>query len=163
MLRTALDAFRPRWPRLTSYPALPIRTVTIAGLTGALGPALLSALCEAGFTVQALTQDVASARAAAAAGMATDGGAARSSNNNNEVTFRSTDYHDPAALVALLRGQDAVVSCLGDSAAAVAAQRALIAAAVEAGVRRFVPSEFGADTTHGRVRENPFFGAKVSY
>lgn len=48
-------------------------------------------------------------------------------------------------LVDALRGQDAVVVCIARGGA-IQAQTTIIDAAVEAGVKLFVPSEFGADT-----------------
>ena len=48
-------------------------------------------------------------------------------------------------LVNALRGQDAVVVCIARGGA-IQAQITIIDAAVEAGLKLFVPSEFGADT-----------------
>lgn len=74
-----------------------------------------------------------------------------------------TNYDDLLSLRKALTGQDAVVSCLGDTPGAVAAQRNLIEAAITAGVKRFLPSEFGSDTTNAHVRSLPFFEAKVAH
>lgn len=79
------------------------------------------------------------------------------------ATLLETDYHHPPSLRASLRGQDAVISCLGDTPSAVAAQRALIDASVEAGVGRFIPSEFGSDPLHPFVRSLPFFKDKIEH
>ena len=49
-----------------------------------------------------------------------------------------------SALVSAFRGQDAVVSNVG--AAAFLDQKKMIDAAIEAGVKRFIPSEFSVDT-----------------
>lgn len=57
-----------------------------------------------------------------------------------DVKVVKTDY-SPASLLAALQGQDAVVSTVG--AAGVTSQIALIDAAEQAGVKRFIPSEFG--------------------
>lgn len=57
----------------------------------------------------------------------------------------SADYDDVESLRSLLAGQDAVVSTLG-SAALGAQQRNLADAALAAGIRRFIPSEFGINT-----------------
>jgi uncharacterized protein YbjT (DUF2867 family) len=69
-----------------------------------------------------------------------------------------TDYtHE--SLVKALKGQDAVVSAIAGSA--LLEQIKIIDAAIEAGVKRFVPSEYGGDTdnkhSHTRV---PFFALK---
>lgn len=52
------------------------------------------------------------------------------------------DYDDPDSLKAALAGQDAVVSAIA-SAAVGPQQQKLADAAYAAGVRRFVPSEYG--------------------
>ncbi|OAT05438.1 isoflavone reductase, variant 2 [Blastomyces gilchristii SLH14081] len=74
------------------------------------------------------------------------------------VTSIKSDYtHD--SLVKSLKGQDVVVSAIG--AAAVLEQIKLIDAAIEAGVKRFVPSDYGSDTRikHSHLRV-PFFPMK---
>ena len=43
------------------------------------------------------------------------------------------------------------------------AQEALIKASTLAGVRRFIPSEFGSDTLNARVRSFPFFADKLRH
>ena len=61
--------------------------------------------------------------------------------------------------VAAFRGQDAVVSALGFPAKL--EEPKLIDAAVEAGVKRFVPSEYGINNCLPAARQlNPVFGAK---
>jgi hypothetical protein len=45
----------------------------------------------------------------------------------------------------------------------VQAQESLLKASLAAGVRRFVPSEFGSDTTNRHVMSYPFFKAKVEH
>jgi len=60
-----------------------------------------------------------------------------------------TDY-TPSSLVEALAGQDAVISLLGLSAIG-EQQYALIDAAIKAGVKRFLPSEFGIDTTSAKL------------
>jgi hypothetical protein len=56
------------------------------------------------------------------------------------VTAISSDY-SPDSLLSAFKGQDAVVSAIGVTG--VAAQSLLIDAAEQAGVKRFIPSEFG--------------------
>lgn len=81
----------------------------------------------------------------------------------NTVNIVEVNYNDNNALRKVLRDQDAVVSCLGDVPAAVQAQNSLLNASLAAGVKRFVPSEFGSDTTNPHVRSYPFFRAKVEH
>jgi uncharacterized protein YbjT (DUF2867 family) len=123
-----------------------IRRVTVAGITGAIGGSIIEALSHAGFVVQALTRNRTSARAFV----------------DSKIKIIETGYNEVHGLTRILQDQDAVVSCLGDTAEAVTAQRVLIKAAVAAGVKRFIPSEFGSDTTNRRVRSFPFFKQKVA-
>jgi DNA-binding NarL/FixJ family response regulator len=52
--------------------------------------------------------------------------------------------------VKVLRGQDAVISAIG--ATGFQSQKTVIDAAIAAGVRRFLPSEFSANTLSDAVR-----------
>ena len=63
----------------------------------------------------------------------------------------------------MLENQDAVISTLGDTAGAVAAQENLIKASIVTGVKRFIPSEYGSDTMNSRVRSFPFFSDKLKH
>lgn len=80
------------------------------------------------------------------------------SNLPTNVRTVSADY-TIADLTIAFTGQDAVVSAVG--AAAFASQKLLIDAAVAAGVRRFLPSEFSVNSDAKAVRELvPVFQAK---
>lgn len=81
----------------------------------------------------------------------------------NTVNIVEVNYNDEIALRKALCNQDAVISCLGDVPAAVQAQDSLLNASLAAGVKRFVPSEFGSDTTNQHVRTYPFFRAKLEH
>lgn len=76
------------------------------------------------------------------------------------LRFTTVDYESPESLRAALRGIDAVVSTLGKSTG-LDCQLKLIDAAVAAGVRRFIPSEFGADLQNAKVRGFPTYRTKV--
>jgi hypothetical protein len=79
------------------------------------------------------------------------------------VNVVKTDY-TAASLAAALKNQDAVVSLLGSGALGGGAQLALIDAAAAAGVRRFIPSEFGHNTgSDAVVSLVPIFGGKRSF
>lgn len=72
----------------------------------------------------------------------------RSSSSDNVpkgVVIKTVDYEDLESLKSALAGQDAVVSTLG-SAALGAQQQKLADAALAAGIKRFIPSEFGINT-----------------
>jgi len=120
-----------------------IKTVTVVGITGAVGPAIVKALSSHGFKVQALTR--------------------KRSTELLPAKIVEVDYQLPDSLRAALSGQDAVVSCIGDTPAAVQSQQALIEASIAAGVKRFIPSEFGSDTTNEKVKTFPFFKPKLAH
>ena len=63
----------------------------------------------------------------------------------------------------MLKSQDAVISTVGDTPGAVAAQKNLIEASIATGVKRFIPSEFGSDTMNAKVRSLPFFADKLKH
>jgi NmrA-like family len=66
------------------------------------------------------------------------------------IPIRVSDY-SPASLAAAFAGQDAVLSLIAGSA--VLEQTKMIDAAVQAGVKRFVVSEWGADTRNAQARD----------
>lgn len=97
--------------------------VAVAGATGNLGPVVVAKLAEAGFHVTVLSRS----------------GTFDSVQSRVKVT--KVDYHSQESVIAALQGQDVLVSNLpnhGD-------QPKLIDAAIAAGVKRFIPSEFGSN------------------
>jgi putative NADH-flavin reductase len=73
--------------------------------------------------------------------------------------IRVPDELTHSVLVQALKGQDAVVAAIGFPS--LNAEYKLIDAAIEAGVERFLPSEFGVNNTHPKARELcPIFNAK---
>jgi saccharopine dehydrogenase-like NADP-dependent oxidoreductase len=64
--------------------------------------------------------------------------------NAKVITIPDTPTHDD--YVKALQGQDAIVSGLGFEGKPT--EKALIDAAIEAGVKRFLPSEYGVDNTN---------------
>lgn len=75
------------------------------------------------------------------------------------VTTKVVDYDSVTSLVGALENQDAVVSTMAN--AALARQGLLIDAAIMAGVKRFIPSEFGSNPDNDKVNALPIFGTKV--
>lgn len=71
-----------------------------------------------------------------------------------DVDFDSLD-----SLKSALVGQDAVVSTVGY--AGIQSQLTLIDAAAAAGVKRIIPSDFGANLDNPKTRQLPIFGDKV--
>jgi len=105
--------------------ATAIRNVLILGGAGALGPALIKALLEAGkFKVYVVS---------------------RSSSNSTfppQVNVIKSDF-SPESLVAAFKGKDAVVDLIGHGT--LEDRKKHVDVAVEAGVRRFIPSEFSGN------------------
>ncbi|XXH00131.1 SET domain-containing protein 5 [Hypoxylon texense] len=117
-----------------------IKTVAVAGASGNLGPSIVKQLLEDGFKVTVLTRK----------------GSSHTFPPSVEVA--EVDYESPETLVEALQGQDAVVSAVGF--AGLKQQLRLIDAAVEAGVKRFVPSEFGSDAENEAANALPPFRPK---
>ncbi|KAF5009963.1 hypothetical protein FDECE_3870 [Fusarium decemcellulare] len=119
-----------------------IQTVMVLGGRGNLGPFIISALSKAGFKVSVLS---------------------RISSSSTDTTFMGvsmvkSDYTFES-LVSAFTGQDAVISTL--PTANIAGQKTIIDAAAAAKVKRFLPSEFGSDTSvDGLEKMAPFLKGK---
>ncbi|KAF3903747.1 hypothetical protein ABW21_db0206939 [Orbilia brochopaga] len=121
-----------------------IKDVIVVGASGNLGPSILQALLTSShFNVSVLTR----------------AGSHSSSTFPANVTVHASDY-TPESLEAAFKGTDAVVSVI--AGAALGEQKKLIDAAVAAGVKRFIPSEFGSNTDNKDAQELvPVFSRKV--
>ena len=97
--------------------------IAIAGATGNLGPTIVKGLVNAGFEVTVLSQS------------------GNTSSLPSTVKTVKVDYSSQESLVNALQGQDAFVSNVPNHDQ----QPALIDAAISAGVKRFIPSEFGSN------------------
>ncbi len=108
-------------------------TVLVAGATGDLGGRIVRELLLHDTRVRVLTRP-GSGRAQELFG------------DRTRVDIVEADYADPVALTSALLGVDAVVSAVSGTAPVIIdAQRALLDAAVRAGVRRFIPSDYSSD------------------
>ncbi|OCK84007.1 NAD(P)-binding protein [Lepidopterella palustris CBS 459.81] len=107
----------------------PIKKVILVGASGNLGPHILSALLASSFTVTLLTRPTSTFP------------------HPPSIPVLRASYKDLAALKTAFTGQDAVVCALGFEG--YKDQLLMINAAKEAGVKRFVPSEFG-DVPRGK-------------
>ncbi|KAL8300111.1 hypothetical protein RB597_009957 [Gaeumannomyces tritici] len=103
-----------------------ITKVAVAGGSGGLGAFIVKELVAAGFEVTVLRR------------------AGSTSTPPEGVATKDVDYASLDSLTAALQGQHAVVSTVATVAAA--GQKLLADAALAAGVRRFIPSEFGVNT-----------------
>ncbi|KAJ5712420.1 oxidoreductase CipA [Penicillium malachiteum] len=110
----------------------------VAGGTGNLGPTIVEALIDANFEVIILS---------------------RSSFHNVDprAKLQVVDYAFLESLTAALTGQDAVVNVLPSKIIPVEIHFQLIEAAHKAGVKRFLPSEYGCDTSHPPTAKLPIY------
>lgn len=118
-----------------------LKNIALIGASGSVGKIILDSLIKAPqFNITVLSR--ASSEATFPAG----------------VTVRKTDFSD-SDLVSAFKGQDAVVSVVG--ATAFPEQKKFIDAAISAGVKRFLPSEYSANTLSPKVLELlPLFNQK---
>lgn len=126
-------------------PQTPIQNVAIIGANGTLGPSVLAALLFPGiFTVTVLTRE-----------------SSKSKYAENVKTLRIPDHLPEDELAKLLQGQDALVVTMSGSKTA--EQKHLANACVKAGVKRFIPADFGSvDSTDERALEMvPLYSEKV--
>ena len=116
--------------------------IVVAGAGGDLGDRIAKALVQRGADVRALVRS----------GMPA---AKRDAVSALGVTPVAIDYEDRMSLVEACRGAVCVVSALnGLEPVIIGAQGRLLAAAVAAGVPRFVPSDFSLDFTKTRPGGN---------
>ncbi|KAJ6031452.1 hypothetical protein N7540_002184 [Penicillium herquei] len=118
--------------------------VALVGAAGNLGPVILSALLDAGFNVTVLTRHGSKSIFDAKAHVA------------------RVDYNSLDSLTAAFEGNEVVVNTLGVGTIPCAIHIRLVDAAVAASVKRFIPSEFGSDTTHLATAKLPVFADKVA-
>jgi nucleoside-diphosphate-sugar epimerase len=120
-----------------------ITNVAVVGGSGDLGLVVVRELVAAGFKVTGVTR------------------ASSSATFPDGVAVKRIDYESPGSIREAFLDQHAVVSTIATNAAD--QQKALVDAAVAAGVRRFVPSEFGIHTRD--TRDKPIgrlFGSKLA-
>jgi uncharacterized protein YbjT (DUF2867 family) len=121
------------------------KTVLVAGATGDLGQRIVRELLLLDVHVRVLTRP--------GSGTATELFA-----GNPSIDIVEANYTDHAALTAAVSGSDTVVSALsGIRPVIIDAQRALLAAAVAAGVSRFIPSDYSSDYRQIAVGSNRNF------
>ncbi|KAH7050314.1 hypothetical protein B0J12DRAFT_753879 [Macrophomina phaseolina] len=101
-----------------------IQKVAVVGASGNTGTAIVDALLKHGFEVTAITRE------------------------GSTATFPPQHVSSKDGVLSAIRGQDAVVSCIAQ--AAVGGQDVILDAAVEAKVKRFLPSDYGIDYISAR-------------
>lgn len=122
-----------------------IKNVLVVGASGNVGKSTLKELSEEGFQVTGLSRH--SPVDSVPAG----------------VKFTNSDY-SAASLRDAFKGQDAVISTVSSTKpGALDLQKTLIDAAIAAGVKIFVPSEYGVDTSDRSSPDFiPFLGEKIA-
>ncbi|KAI1627161.1 hypothetical protein EDD37DRAFT_621543 [Exophiala viscosa] len=108
---------------------MPTSRVALAGATGNLGVPVLEALLGAGLSVTVLSRV---------------GGNSSKLKQRSNLTIKYVDFNSTQSLASALQGIEVVVSCL--ATLAIGSQNPLIDASVAAGVKRFIPAEFGMDS-----------------
>lgn len=119
--------------------------IALAGATGNLGVPILKALLDAGFGVTALSR--------------IGGNSSRLTPHPN-LTIKEVDFTSVQSMTPALQGAQVVVSCL--ATLAIGSQNPLIDAAVDAGVKRFIPAEFGMDSQNPQCVALPVCAPKVA-
>lgn len=117
--------------------------IRLAKATGTLGSHILDALHRSGrYNVTVLVRDENSKMSLPP-----------------QVMIVRVDYDSATSLISALQGQEVLVSALGKGA--LEFQTRLFDAAVEASVRRVIPSEFGSDLMNPKTRLFPTYSPKV--
>jgi nucleoside-diphosphate-sugar epimerase len=130
-----------------------IKNVLVIGASGNIGQPIVTALLSANFTVSVLTRETSN------------------STFPPNVAVHKTDYSTPSLLQAF-KGQDAIVSaiatlstvricfpyCANSTGNSIVTHRqsiqtSIVEAAAQAGVKRFIPSEYGIDTSIPAVED----------
>lgn len=127
--------------------AMAIKNVVLVGAGGTIGPYILASLAKAGFNVTILSRQ------------------SSTSTFGDHKVAKVADGYPRDELVAAFKGQDAIVSTIsvtGSGRLDTATQKLLIDAAIEAGVQRFIPSEFGGDNRNAAATAlSPIYRAKL--
>ncbi|CZT53104.1 related to 2`-hydroxyisoflavone reductase [Rhynchosporium secalis] len=120
-----------------------IKNVAILGAGGALGTPVLKALVDSGkFSITVVSRP------------------ASTSTFASSVKVIKADYNSADSLASAFQNQDAVVSTVGTEG--LLGQSIIIDAAIAAGVKRILPSEFGSDLSNPKAAALPVFGYKVA-
>lgn len=136
LLPLHIDVPTIQFPRHHESAMTTYKKIAVAGATGTLGPWIVNALVDAGLSVTALsrtgrtnTQDRGTNKATGTLPSA--------------VKSVQVDYSSEDSLVNALQGHDAVVCNVTSHET----EPLLIDAAIKAGVKRFIPAEFGSNVS----------------
>ncbi|KAK3348967.1 isoflavone reductase [Lasiosphaeria hispida] len=109
-----------------------IKTVAVIGASGNIGAPIVKSLLEAGFKVTAITRE------------------SSTSTFPEGVEVRKTDLASIESVTKAFAGQDAVISTI--ASAEIGNQNIFADAAIAAGVKRYIPSEFGHNSRPGKLQ-----------
>lgn len=123
---------------------MPSTRVALAGATGNLGIPILNALLDADFSVTALSRK---------------GGNSAVLAPHPKLVIKEVNFDSVESLLSSLREVEVVISCL--ATLAIGSQNPLIDASVAAGVRRFIPAEFGMNSANDLCAQLPVCAPKV--
>jgi uncharacterized protein YbjT (DUF2867 family) len=119
-----------------------ITNIAIAGASGSLGSVVLQGLVNTGaYKITVLRRQ----------------GSSATFPEGTKVV--DVDFSSVESLKSALGGQDVVISALGTLA--IDGQFALVDAVAAAGVKRFIPSEFGSNLDNPNTRRLPVFAQKI--
>ena len=111
----------------------------ISQASGNLGPHIIKALVDANFQVTVLTRSK------------------QTDEYDASIKVLEVDFTSVESLTAALKGVDGLVSAVASSV--IESQTVLIDAAVAAGVKRFIPSEYGSVTTDPKLETLPIYAS----
>jgi uncharacterized protein YbjT (DUF2867 family) len=124
---------------------MPKTRIALAGATGNLGLPILQALLKADLSVTVLSRK---------------GGNSSKLTPHPNLAIKEVDFTSVHSLTPALSGIDVVVSCV--ATLAIGSQNPLIEASVAAGVKRFIPAEFGMDSANQLCIELPVCAPKAA-
>ncbi|RFU31745.1 hypothetical protein B7463_g4611, partial [Scytalidium lignicola] len=120
-----------------------INNVAVVGASGSLGAPVLSAIINSGkFNVTVVSREGSTATF------------------SPSVKVIRADYTSVESVAAAFKGQDAVVSTVGSHG--LAGQTVFVDAAIAAGVKRILPSEFGSDLNNALTSKLPVHAPKIA-
>lgn len=118
-----------------------VKNLTLVGASGHLGGFILDRLLASKFNVQVIKRE------------------GSTSTVPDQVKVVEAHFEDLGSLTAALTGQDVVVSTGGDQG--LMGQKPLVDASIAAGVKRFIPSNFGSNMSNPNTRKLSVFQTKV--
>lgn len=124
---------------------MPATQIALAGATGNLGLPILQALLNADLSVTVLSRK---------------GGNSSKLTPHPNMNIKEVDFTSIESLASALSGIDIVVSCV--ATAAIGSQNPLVDASVAAGVKRFIPAEFGMDSANHLCVQLPVCAPKAA-